>query len=235
MFSRFGDVNSNACARLRRGGVSANVKLRHLTYMVRSISGVFRISAVHGVLSGIYRVSNGACNGSGGASVSVHTVASRTHTTAFVVDSNVVPSGRNENCILHHVVHETIHRNGLVNVGHPFFVRLYSYIVDRGGSNCPRLVRGGRLVAGIVAGRRTSFGGAVSRNLTLLDALATGNNILSNRSTFGLCSACNFPVSLAISVLTRGNVSISRTHFGRLVGRRHRGTEGTHGTSSNRD
>lgn len=229
MFDRFGGSKRNGCASLVRGGVSANVKLRHLTYVMRSMSSVFSVSAVGTLESRMYGLSNGRCKVSRRASISLHIIASRVHSMAFVISSNVLPSGDNHKCILHHLLEHTYHRKGLLKVSKTFLMRLTAAMVRNSGSKCPRLRRGGRFVFGMVTGRRTGFGGAVSRKLTVLTSVRTRvrggkRGILSKRGTFGLCSACKFPVSLADRVLRRGKLACSRRKFGGTRRRRHTGS-----------
>lgn len=186
------------------------------------------------MVGGISRVTKIGCRRSRGGSISLHIVASRVHSSMFVVNSNIVPSGDNEKCILHHLVHHTYHRNELLNMASPFLCGIISAIVSRGLSRCSCLSNGERLVHGIVLTRRRSFNGAVSTNLTLLRRCISGvsNGIFSNRSTFGLGSACNFPLSLAGSVLRRHNVAISRSGFGTLLTGRGSATHTTHGSTN---
>lgn len=236
MFARFRGSNGGGCSHLTRPGVSANVNLRELTYVSRSISGLFRISAIRGVVGRVVGVTNIGCRSSRGGSVSLHIVASRMEDAAVVVSSNIVPSGRNENCILEHLLHHTTHRNELLNVSEPFLCRITRAIVGRGSATCPDLLRGRSFVVGIVGTRRRGFTGAVSANLGVLRRVIGGasNGIVDNTSTFGLSSACNFPLSLAGSVLSRGNVAISRRRCATLVARTHGGTHRTRGSTNTR-
>lgn len=185
------------------------------------------------VLGTVTIVSNARCKGSGRRSVTVHIVTSRVHAVTFSVASNRLPSGTGTNCMVHHVLHHTIHcKCAFLKRGRTFVCGLLPMLVSGVKSTCPRLVTRGALVRGIVGRRRRTFLHALRAKVHLLSgavrsAGTTKGVRVDNGSTFALCSAFNFPLSLARLVLHRGKVAMGLRRFGTRVRRRGRHTHGT--------
>lgn len=198
MFDRFSQRGSKSCQPLSGGGVSANTKLRHLSTILRGGGGGFRASLFFPVVRRTTNLTNIPCKHDTRDSMTLGIVSSRAHTVAGVVTSKVLPSGRNHNCMLEHMLHHTMECNGLVNVSSTFLNHVVSIIMGVVGPTCPRLVRGRTFVGGITNIRRGHFRTALGTKVSLLTrvlrrALGGRQHVLANSQIFGLCSACKFP------------------------------------------
>ncbi len=160
-------------------------------------------------------------------------ITSRLQAVTFSVTSKRLPNGTGTNCIVHHVLHHTMHCTcAFLKRGRTFVCGLLPILIRRVKGSCPRLRTRGMLVSGIVGRRRSSFLHALRANVHLLShivgrARTTNGAIVSNIRTFALFSACKFPLSLARLVYHRGNVAMSRSAFGTRVRGRGRHTHGT--------
>lgn len=185
------------------------------------------------VVGTVTRVTNIRCKGSGRRSITVHIVTSRVHAVTFSVASNRLPSGTGTNCMVHHVLHHTIHcKCAFLKRGRTFVCGLLPMLVRGVNRTCPRLVTRGKLVRGIVGRRRRTFLHALRANVHLLSGAVTSTGTdkgarVDKGSTFALCSAFKFPLSLARLVLHRGGVAIGVRRFSTRVRRRGRHTHGT--------